>query len=152
MKTHAAKSAELVGLFSRFKGNVLDCVRSHHERWDGKGYPDGLSGEKIPLGSRIIMISDTIDAMSTDRPYRKALSFEKVVSELIKYRSIQFDPALVDATVNSVTVRRMVSDKEFLAEQTSSIKSGPRAARRPALRSQSSFWEGLRASVGQHQP
>jgi HD-GYP domain-containing protein (c-di-GMP phosphodiesterase class II) len=152
MKTHAAKSAELVGLFSRFKGNVLDCVRSHHERWDGKGYPDGLSGEKIPLGSRIIMISDTIDAMSTDRPYRKALSFEKVVSELLKYRGVQFDPALVDATVNSVTVRRMVSDKEFLAEQTMSIKSGPRASRRPALRSQSSFWEGLRASVGQPQP
>ena len=149
MKTHATKSAELVALFSRFQGNVLDSVRWHHERWDGKGYPDGVSGEKIPLGARIIMISDTIDAMSTDRPYRKALSFEKVVSELIKYRGIQFDPGLVDATVNSVTVRRMVSDKEFLAEQTVAIKSGPKISSRPALRSQSSFWEGLRASVGQ---
>ena len=151
MKTHAARSAELVGLFSRFEGNILACVRSHHERWDGKGYPDGISGEKIPLGSRIIMISDTIDAMSTDRPYRKALSFEKVVSELVKYRGIQFDPTLVDATVNSVTVRRMVSDKEFLAEQSATIKAGPRAASRPVQRSQSSFWEGLRTSVGQQQ-
>ena len=152
MKTHAAKSAELVSLFSRFKGNVLDSVRWHHERWDGKGYPDGLAAEKIPLGSRIIMISDTIDAMSTDRPYRKALSFEKVVSELIKYRGIQFDPDLVDATINSVTVRRMVSDKEFLAEQITSIKTPSRGGSRPALRSQKSFWEGIRASVGQSQP
>jgi HD-GYP domain-containing protein (c-di-GMP phosphodiesterase class II) len=95
------------------------------------------------------MISDTIDAMSTDRPYRKALSFEKVVSELIKYRGIQFDPDLVDSTVNSVTVRRMVSDKEFLAEQITSIKATPRASGRPALRSQKSFWDGLRSSMGQ---
>lgn len=149
MKTHATKSAELVALFSRFQGNVLNSVRWHHERWDGKGYPDGISGDAIPLGARIIMISDTIDAMSTDRPYRKALSFEKVVSELIKYRGIQFDPGLVDATINSVTVRRMVSDKEFLAAQTVSIKSAPKVSSRPALRSQSSFWEGLRNSVGQ---
>jgi HD-GYP domain-containing protein (c-di-GMP phosphodiesterase class II) len=149
MKTHSAKSAELVALFSRFKGNVLDSVRWHHERWDGKGYPDGMAGDAIPLGARIIMVSDTIDAMSTDRPYRKALSFEKVVSELIKYRGIQFDPELVDATINSVTIRRMVSDKDFLAEQVSVIKSERRPSNRPALRSQKSFWEGLRASVGQ---
>jgi putative nucleotidyltransferase with HDIG domain len=149
MKTHATKSAELVALFSRFQGNVLNSVRWHHERWDGKGYPDGIAGDVIPLGARIIMISDTIDAMSTDRPYRKALSFEKVVSELIKYRGIQFDPSLVDATINSVTVRRMVSDKEFLAAQTVSIKPAPKVSSRPALRSQRSFWEGLRNSAGQ---
>jgi HD-GYP domain-containing protein (c-di-GMP phosphodiesterase class II) len=149
MKTHATKSAELVALFSRFQGNVLESVRWHHERWDGKGYPDGISGDAIPLGARIIMISDTIDAMSTDRPYRKALSFEKVVSELIKYRGIQFDPSLVDATINSVTIRRMVSDKEFLAAQTVSIKAAPKVSSRPALRSQRSFWEGLRSSAGQ---
>lgn len=146
MKTHATKSAELVALFSRFRGNVLESVRWHHERWDGKGYPDGIAGETIPLGARIIMIADTIDAMSTDRPYRKALSFEKVVSELIKYRGIQFDPTLVDVTVNSVTVRRLVSDKDFLAEQTTTIKPIGRRPTRPALRSQKSFWEGLRAS------
>jgi HD-GYP domain-containing protein (c-di-GMP phosphodiesterase class II) len=146
MKTHSAKSAELVTLFSRFRGNVLESVRWHHERWDGKGYPDGIVGDAIPMGARIIMVADTIDAMSTDRPYRRALSFEKVVSELIKYRGIQFDPALVDVTVNSVTVRRLVSDKEFLAEQTISIKSAAKKPTRPALRSQKSFWEGLRAS------
>ncbi|HEV8600164.1 MAG TPA: HD-GYP domain-containing protein [Gemmatimonadales bacterium] len=149
MKTHSAKSAELVTLFSRFRGNVLESVRWHHERWDGKGYPDGIVGEAIPMGARIIMVADTIDAMSTDRPYRKALSFEKVVSELIKYRAVQFDPGLVDVTVNSVTVRRLVSDKDFLAEQTHTIKPVTQKPTRPALRSQRSFWEGLRSSVGQ---
>ncbi len=146
MKTHATKSAELVELFSRFRGNVLDSVRWHHERWDGKGYPDGIAEETIPLGARIIMVADTIDAMSTDRPYRKALPFEKVVSELVKYRAIQFDPTLVDVTTNSVTVRRLVSDKDFLAEHTTTIKYVGRKQSRPALRSQKSFWEGLRAS------
>jgi HD superfamily phosphohydrolase YqeK len=149
MKTHASKSAELVALFSRFQGNVLDSVRWHHERWDGKGYPDGIAGNAIPMGARIIMIADTIDAMTTDRPYRKALPFEKVMSELIRYRGIQFDPELVDVTVNSVTVRRLVSDKEFLAEQTLRIKS-PRRSSQPALRSQRSFWDALRSSaIGQ---
>ena len=149
MKTHATKSAELVGLFSRFRGNVLDSVRWHHERWDGKGYPDGIAGEAIPLGARIIMVADTIDAMTTDRPYRNALSFDTVVSELHKYRGVQFDPTLVDVTVSSVTVRRLVSDRDFLAEKTVAIKAAPKRPTRPALRSQKSFWEGLRASVGQ---
>ena len=152
MKTHATKSAELVGLFSRFRGTVESAVRSHHERWDGRGYPDGLAGEAIPLGARIIMVSDTIDAMTTDRPYRKALSFEKVVAELTKYRSSQFDPTIVDATVNSVTVRRLVSDKEFLAEHTVA-RTLPSAIRpRPALRSQSSFLDALRVQASGGQP
>jgi HD-GYP domain-containing protein (c-di-GMP phosphodiesterase class II) len=150
MKTHSAKSAELVGLFSRFQGNVLESVRWHHERWDGKGYPDGIAGESIPLGARIIMIADTIDAMSTDRPYRSALPLEKVMAELIKYKGIQFDPNLVDVTVNSVTLRRLISDRDFLAEQVSTIKVVSRKAHRPALRSQKSFWDGLR-SVGNQQ-
>jgi HD-GYP domain-containing protein (c-di-GMP phosphodiesterase class II) len=152
MKTHSIKSAELVGLFSRFQGPILSMVRHHHERWDGKGYPDGVSGSSIPLGARIIMVSDTIDAMTTDRPYRKALSFEKVVSELLKYRGIQFDPELVDVTVNSVTVRRLLSDTAFLAEQTGKpIRSVSRPLSRPALRSQSSFWDGVRnAATGEN--
>jgi hypothetical protein len=150
MKTHAAKSAELVGLFSRFAGNVQQCVRSHHERWDGKGYPDGICGQEIPLGARIIMISDTIDAMTTDRPYRKALSFERVVAELQKYRGSQFDPQLVDVTVSSVTIRRLVNDKDFLAELTRAERALPRVRPRPALRSQSNFLDALRgASSGQ---
>jgi len=151
MKTHSIKSAELVGLFSRFQGSILSMVRHHHERWDGKGYPDGVSGQSIPLGARIIMVSDTIDAMTTDRPYRKALSFEKVIAELIKYRGIQFDPELVDVTVNSVTVRRLLSDTAFLAEQTGKpIRSIARPQSRPALRSQRSFWDGVRNAASEN--
>jgi len=147
MKTHAAKSAELVGLFSRFKGTVQAAVRSHHERWDGKGYPDGLSKNDIPLGARIIMVSDTIDAMTTDRPYRKALAFERVIAELQRYRGSQFDPTLVDITIGSVTVRRLVSDKEFLAEHTRTLKLPQVHRPRPAFRSQSSMMDAIRAGA-----
>lgn len=145
MKTHPARGAELVGLFAAFREHVEPMVRFHHERWDGKGYPEGLSAEEIPLGARIIMISDTIDAMTTDRPYRKALGFDVVVAELQKYRSIQFDPKLVDATIRSVTVRRMVSDPVFLAEKAAGDGARNVHAKEP-LRSQNSFWEGLRSS------
>lgn len=110
LQTHAAKSADLVGIISSFRGRIQNAVRSHHERWDGGGYPDGLSGEDIPLGARIIMISDTADAMMTDRPYRKRLPIEAVIAELQKYRGTQFDPRLVDMVVNSVAIRRVMGE------------------------------------------
>lgn len=116
MKTHPAKSAELVSVFSRYQGYVTSCVRHHHERWDGRGYPDGIVGDAIPLGARIITIADTIDAMTTNRPYRNALSLEIVLSELNKGRSTQFDNELVDLTINSVTVRRLISDPASIPE------------------------------------
>ncbi len=117
MKTHSVKSAELVGLFSRFQGYVVSCVRHHHERWDGRGYPDGLAAMDIPLGARIITIADTIDAMTTNRPYRNALSLEIVLAELNRGRAAQFDDALIELTVNSVTVRRLISDPTSIPEQ-----------------------------------
>lgn len=142
MKTHAAKSAELVGLFSRFQGHVQDSVRHHHERWDGLGYPDGIAGEMIPLGARIIMVADTIDAMTTDRPYRKALSFDVVVAELLKYKGKQFDPRLVEATINSVSVRRIASQQDT---PTDAEPSRRLQYRTPPLRSYGSFFAGRRA-------
>jgi HD-GYP domain-containing protein (c-di-GMP phosphodiesterase class II) len=131
MKTHSVKSAELVSLFSRFQGYVVSCVRHHHERWDGRGYPDGISGEAIPLGARIITIADTIDAMTTNRPYRNALPLEVVLSELNKGRSTQFDETLVELTVNSVTVRRLISDPTSIPEYlpTPRIRARADAAR-----------------------
>ncbi len=143
MKTHSVKSAELVGLFSRFKGHVQDSVRHHHERWDGLGYPDGVSGESIPLGARIIMIADTIDAMTTDRPYRKALGFDAVVSELARHRSTQFDPRLVDSAINSVTIRRMIAEPNL---GVSSVDVGLQIVQSPPLRSYDSFFLGRRRS------
>ncbi len=108
MQTHSAKSAELVGIISKFRGFIQESVRHHHERWDGEGYPSGLSGKSIPLGSRIILISDTIDAMTTDRPYRKRLPLEVVIAELQKCKGTQFDTDLVDVVVSSVGVRRLI--------------------------------------------
>jgi signal transduction histidine kinase len=100
MQGHPIKSAELVMTVSHLADIVLP-VRHHHENWDGSGYPDGLSGEQIPLASRIVLFADTIDAMTTDRPYRKALGEAQVRSELIKFRAKQFDPYICDKLIAS---------------------------------------------------
>jgi hypothetical protein len=110
MQTHATKSADLVGIISKFRGFVQDSVRHHHERWDGQGYPNGLRLDSIPIGSRIIIVADTIDAMTTDRPYRKRLSLEQVIGELQRCRGSQFDPQIVDIAVASVAVRRLIAN------------------------------------------
>ena len=76
---------------------VLEVVRSHHERWDGTGYPDGLAGEAIPPCARILAVADTLDAMTSERAYRKGLSWEVAVGEIRRCAGTQFDPAVVDA-------------------------------------------------------
>jgi len=108
MQTHSEKSADLVGIISKFHGFIQESVRHHHERWDGQGYPYGLSKKNIPLGARIILIADTIDAMTTDRPYRKRLPLDVVIAELQKCKGTQFDPELIDVVVASVAVRRHI--------------------------------------------
>ncbi len=82
-----------------FLADVVPCVRHHHEWYDGseRGYPKRLRGDQIPFPSRIILVADTFDAMTTDRPYRKALPLEQVVAELHKFSGSQFDPRCVDA-------------------------------------------------------
>jgi HD-GYP domain-containing protein (c-di-GMP phosphodiesterase class II) len=118
MQTHSERSADLVGIISKFHGFIQDSVRHHHERWDGQGYPHGLCKKNIPLGSRIILIADTIDAMTTDRPYRKRLQLEVVIAELQKCRGTQFEPELVDVVVASVVVRRLISGTAAAAKQS----------------------------------
>lgn len=100
MQTHPIRSAELVSTVSHLR-DVVAPVRHHHENWDGTGYPDGLAGEAIPLGARIVLFADTIDAMTTDRPYRKALGEAQVRAELVKYRGKQFDPQICDKLLAS---------------------------------------------------
>lgn len=100
MELHPIKSAELVAKLSEF-ADIIPAVRHHHENWDGTGYPDRLAGFEIPLGSRIIMFADTIDAMTTDRPYRKAMTEVEVRAELQKYKGSQFDPYICDALLAS---------------------------------------------------
>jgi putative nucleotidyltransferase with HDIG domain len=98
MKRHPVRSAELVGMLSSLK-DIVPAVRHHHENWDGTGYPDGVSGESIPLASRIIMFADTLDAITTDRPYRKALDPEEARREFVKFRGKQFDPKICDVVI-----------------------------------------------------
>ncbi len=81
----------------RFGADVAPIVRGHHERWDGGGYPDGLAGEAIPLGARIVAVADAFDAMTTDRPYRKALALEKAWEILREGAGSQWDAAVVEA-------------------------------------------------------
>jgi putative nucleotidyltransferase with HDIG domain len=108
MQRHPARSAELAATIAEFRGPVALAIRHHHENYDGSGYPDGLASESIPLASRIIMIADTMDAMTTDRPYRKALSFERVLEELRKFSGKQFDPKLVELVEHSANLRRLL--------------------------------------------
>ena len=75
----------------------MPIVRHHHERFDGKGYPDGLAGEEIPLEARIMSVVDVFDAMTHERSYRKALSREEAIAELERGAGTQFDPAVVKA-------------------------------------------------------
>ncbi len=123
MKTHPVKSEELVGRVSGFK-DLLAAVRHHHENWDGSGYPDGIAGEAIPLGSRVIMFADTIDAMTTDRPYRSALNHSAVRAELEKHRGRQFDPTICDLILASDLLNH------FTTEFQSAVVERPRE---PAL-------------------
>jgi HD-GYP domain-containing protein (c-di-GMP phosphodiesterase class II) len=80
-----------------FLGAASDVVRHHHERWDGAGYPDKLKGEDIPLTARVFAVADTLDALTTDRPYRPASPIPDARSLIVEERGSQFDPAVVDA-------------------------------------------------------
>ncbi len=100
IQSHPIDGANLVGTMSRLR-DVVGPIRHHHENWDGTGYPDGLAGELIPVSSRIIRFADTIDAMTTDRPYRAGLSEEQVRAEVVRCRAKQFDPAIADKLLSS---------------------------------------------------
>jgi HD-GYP domain-containing protein (c-di-GMP phosphodiesterase class II) len=85
-----------------FLADAIPLVRGAHERWDGTGYPDGLAGEQIPLGARILFACDAYEAMLTTRPYRGALTREQAVGELRRVAGSQLDPAVVEALVETL--------------------------------------------------
>lgn len=95
MRQHPGIGFDILSGIRYFAG-AADLVLSHHERWDGAGYPKGLAGEQIPISARIFALVDTLDAMTSDRPYRKALSFQAVLDEVVRCSGQQFDPRLVD--------------------------------------------------------
>ncbi len=103
IKLHSEKGAQILEPL-RFLENVIDIVKHHHERWDGKGYPDGLAGENIPLGARIMTVVDSYDAMVSARPYRTVgLSQNEAIEEVKRNSGTQFDPKVVEAFLKVVS-------------------------------------------------
>jgi putative nucleotidyltransferase with HDIG domain len=137
MREHPIDGANLVATMTRLQQFVAP-VRHHHENWDGTGYPDGLAGDRIPLASRIIMFADTIDAMTTARPYRGPLSEEVVRAEFVRRRGEQFDPMITDAILSSPVWRQLFAPAHrasrgheiTLAVQTGEFLTGGRGIAR----------------------
>ncbi|MCY9690413.1 HD domain-containing protein [Paenibacillus larvae] len=95
VKLHTSIGAELLESIPRIDPAVIDVIRYHHERWDGKGYPEGLAGDNIPLFARIFTVVDSFDTMISDRPYRKKLPVEEARNRLLQHGGTQFDSAIV---------------------------------------------------------
>jgi putative nucleotidyltransferase with HDIG domain len=99
MKIHPVVGYQIANQLDMLKP-MIACIRSHHERWDGKGYPDNTKGEDIPLLARIVCIADAYDAMATDRPYKRAIPMEECKKILTRQAGPQFDPGLVDLFIS----------------------------------------------------
>jgi putative nucleotidyltransferase with HDIG domain len=133
MQAHPVRSAELAGTIAEFRGKVQSDIRNHHENFDGTGYPDGLVGESISIGARIIMVADTLDAMTTDRPYRKAMPLQRALEELTKHAGHQFDPRLVGIVSKSAGIRRLLGPQASDVPTLMSMETTTRT-RRPSVR------------------
>ena len=115
MRTHPEKGHRIVSQVPGME-QAAEIVLSHEERYDGTGYPRGLKGEQLTLGTRLFALIDTLDAMTSDRPYRKALSFDQAKAEIVKMSGTQFDPLAVQAFMaEQTTLREMVEDKCLLS-------------------------------------
>jgi len=100
MQTHTVLGEQMLQGVTLLQGGGLEVVRSHHERWDGNGYPDGCGGTDIPVAARIFAVADALDAMTSDRPYRPALPWKRAGKEILAEAGRQFDPAVVRAFVD----------------------------------------------------
>lgn len=98
MKRHPVEGAEIIGEIAGLE-ELTQIIRYHQEAYDGSGYPEGLKGSRIPMGARIAAVVDALDAMITDRPYRKGMQIEAAIQELKRQRGSQFDPMVVDTIV-----------------------------------------------------
>ncbi|PKM65703.1 MAG: hypothetical protein CVU95_14040 [Firmicutes bacterium HGW-Firmicutes-2] len=110
IKDHSAMGAQILSNVDALR-KISDAVKYHHERPDGKGYPEGLIGDAIPRDAAILSIADTFDAMTTDRPYRKALTLDEAIEELILYRGTQFNTTLVGIVLEHVDEFRVILEE-----------------------------------------
>jgi response regulator RpfG family c-di-GMP phosphodiesterase len=97
MQTHTVVGEQMLGGVAILQGDGLRIVRSHHERWDGKGYPDAMGSSELPIGARVFAVADTLDAMTSDRPYRRAMRWSAAHDEIVAQSGKQFDPEVVEA-------------------------------------------------------
>ena len=114
MKAHTLLGAQMIGGVNFLQDAGVQVVRSHHERWDGAGYPDGLVGDEIPIGARVFAVADAVDAITNHRPYREARSWRACRQEIVAEKGKQFDPDVVDAFCDREHVLHEIR-REFLA-------------------------------------
>lgn len=138
MKTHSAKGAVLVGKVTQFAA-LVPLVRAHHEMWSGRGYPDQLAGDAIPMGARVITIADTLDAMTTVRPYRPSRTLDEVRAEIIAASGMQFDPRLCASVLSDENWRELCLEVEIAAREFPADGSHPELLDAPLPRHSMQF-------------
>lgn len=119
MNQHATTGAQAIEKIPKFL-RVSKIIRHHHERYDGTGYPDGIKGSEIPIGSRILAVVDALDAMTNDRPFRKAITLAEAIDELERCKGSQFDPFIVDIYLDYIKRRY---DGEIIREESESANN-----------------------------
>ncbi|HWQ21914.1 MAG TPA: HD domain-containing phosphohydrolase [Clostridia bacterium] len=115
MDTHPLVGEDILRPISQLR-NVALIIRNHHERWDGAGYPDGLEGDHIPIGSRILALADSFDAMTSQRPYRSSLSVPEARDEIVRQIGTQFDPAIASVFLDMIGTGEIVAETQTYGE------------------------------------
>jgi HD-GYP domain-containing protein (c-di-GMP phosphodiesterase class II) len=115
MQSHPQRGADLISKYKDFSRGA-SIILHHHERWDGEGYPGRLKGYEIPFGARVIAVADSFDAMTSDRPYRKALSVQQAIQTLLEGRGTQWEPVIVNAFVDMMMCQLGEKLPEHLSE------------------------------------
>jgi putative nucleotidyltransferase with HDIG domain len=134
IESHASKGAELLESLTSVSDEIIAAVRHHHERVDGKGYPDGIRDQQIPLGAKVIKVCDAIDAMLSDRPYRKALKYSEVKEQLVTYAGVQFDVEVVSVCVRGSLLEDHATELSLRRLQGAEPKPSPVAETPKILR------------------
>jgi response regulator RpfG family c-di-GMP phosphodiesterase len=121
MQSHTVLGEQMLGGVAFLGGDGLSVVRSHHERWDGAGYPDGIGGDEIHIGARVFAVADALDAMTSDRPYRRAQSWESARREILDQSGRQFDPEVVDVFTRCESELRSVQEEFVTADRVLAV-------------------------------
>jgi putative nucleotidyltransferase with HDIG domain len=120
MQSHVTRGVDILRSLSSFDDRIISAVRHHHENFDGTGYPDGVSGKNIPMYARIIKVADAIDAMLSDRPYRPAMTADRVRRLLLEGRGTEFDPGIIDAVMAERLIDRHEAEMKLTQHASSS--------------------------------